>query len=193
MILFIDTISNPCFIGIFDEKKNIIKNISYDIMGNESSTLIPNIDNLLKENDLSYSNLENIVLVNGPGSFTGIRTAVLVVNTINFIIKKNMTDINYFSMYEFAFDNKFPIIKDSSKRDLFIKKDKNSKIDIISNEDLINYLKENNICEIYGDTKINLGSIKKITNIDYKKVLDKINLDNKKSLEAFYLKKPNIS
>lgn len=193
MILFIDTISNPCFIWIFNKEKNIIKSISYDIMWNESSTLIPNIDNLLKENNLSYNNLENIVLVNWPGSFTWIRTAVLVANSINFIIKKNMTRIDYFSMYELAFLNKFPIIKDSSRKDLFIKKYKNSKIEVIENTDFTSYLKENKIEQIYWDTKIDLWIIKKITNIDYKKVLDKINLENKKSLEAFYLKKPNIS
>ena len=34
-------------------------------------------------------------------------------------------------------------------RDLFIKKSDISEIEIIPNEDLINYLKENNISEIY--------------------------------------------
>ncbi|MDD5212966.1 MAG: tRNA (adenosine(37)-N6)-threonylcarbamoyltransferase complex dimerization subunit type 1 TsaB [Candidatus Gracilibacteria bacterium] len=193
MILFIDTISKPCFIGLFDDNKNLIDSKIYDITGNESMTLNPNIDELLKKNNISYFDIENIVLINGPGSFTGIRTAVLVANTINFIIKKNMTGIDYFSMYEIAFPDNYPIIKDSSRRDLFIKKDNLSKIEIIPNEDLIAYLKENKISKIYGDTNINLDNTKKITNIDYVKVLNKIKLDNKTKLEAFYMKKPNIS
>jgi len=60
-----------------------------------------------------------------------------------------MTDIDYFSMYELAFDNKFPIIKDSSRRDVFIKKDKNSKIEVMENTDFTSYLKENKIEQIY--------------------------------------------
>lgn len=193
MILFIDTISKPCFIWLFDDKKNLIDSKIYDITGNESMTLNPNIDELLKKNSISYFDLENIVLVNWPGSFTGIRTAVLVANTINFIIKKNMTGIDYFSMCELAFDNKFPIVKDSSRRDLFIKKDKSSKIEIIPNEELIAYLKENNISELYWDTNIDLENTKKISSIDYVKVLNKIKLSNETKLEAFYMKKPNIS
>lgn len=193
MILFIDTISKPCFIWLFDDDKNLLDSKIYDITGNESMTLNPNIDELLKKNNTSYFDLENIVLVNWPGSFTWIRTAVLVANTINFIIKKNMTGIDYFSMYEIAWEENYPIIKDSSRRDLFIKKDINSKIEIIPNEDLISYLKENQISKIYWDTAIELENIKKISSIDYVKVLNKINLDNKTKLEAFYMKKPNIS
>ncbi len=193
MILFIDTISKPCFIWLFDDDKNLLDSKIYDITGNESMTLNPNIDELLKKNHTSYFDLENIVLVNWPGSFTWIRTAVLVANTINFIINKRMTGIDYFSMYELAFPASYPIIKDSSRRDLFIKKDNTSKIEIIPNEELLEYLKENKISEIYWDTNINLDNTKKITNIDYIKVLNKIKLDNKTKLEAFYMKKPNIS
>lgn len=193
MILFIDTISKPCFIWLFDDDKNLLDSKIYDITGNESMTLNPNIDELLKKNHTSYFDLENIVLVNWPGSFTWIRTAVLVANTINFIINKRMTWIDYFSMYELAFPQNYPILKDSSRRDLFIKKDNTSKIEIIPNEELLEYLKENKISEIYWDTNIILENTKKITNIDYVKVLNKIKLDNKTKLEAFYMKKPNIS
>lgn len=193
MILFIDTISKPCFIWLFSENKILIDSKIYDITGNESMTLNPNINELLKKNNISYFDLENIVLVNWPWSFTWIRTAVLVANTINFIINKRMTWINYFEMYKFAFEWKYPIIKDSSRRDLFIQKSDISEIEIIPNEDLINYLKENNISEIYWDTNIELENIKKISSIDYVKVLNKIKLEDKNKLEAFYMKKPNIS
>jgi tRNA A37 threonylcarbamoyladenosine modification protein TsaB len=47
MNLFIDTISAPCFICIFDNKRDIIANISWDIVGNESSTLIPKLEEFL--------------------------------------------------------------------------------------------------------------------------------------------------
>jgi hypothetical protein len=60
-----------------------------------------------------------------------------------------MTGIDYFSMYEIAFSYNYPIIKDSSRRDLFIKKDNLSKIEIIPNEELLEYLEENKIDTIY--------------------------------------------
>jgi hypothetical protein len=46
------------------------------------------------------------------------------------------------------FEN-YPIIKTSSKRDLFVKKSKNNIIEIIKNEDFVDYIKNNNIKEIY--------------------------------------------
>ncbi|MFC1797854.1 hypothetical protein ACFLY2_01505 [Patescibacteria group bacterium] len=64
MNLFIDTISSPANILIFDTNRQIIDNITWDVKGNESSTLIPQIDELLKKNDINYSDLENIVIVN---------------------------------------------------------------------------------------------------------------------------------
>jgi tRNA A37 threonylcarbamoyladenosine modification protein TsaB len=36
----------------------------YDITGNESMTLNPNIDELLKKNNTSYFDIVNIVLIN---------------------------------------------------------------------------------------------------------------------------------
>jgi hypothetical protein len=67
-----------------------------------------------------------------------------MVNTINFVINKQITSISFFDLF-----NNYPIVKTSSKRDCFIKKDKNSEIEIIRNDDLKQYLKENKINIIY--------------------------------------------
>jgi hypothetical protein len=45
----------------------------------------------------------------------------------------------------------YPIIKSSSKRDFFFKKDKNSTIEIIYNDKLEELLKNENISTIYGE------------------------------------------
>jgi hypothetical protein len=65
-------------------------------------------------------------------------------NTINFVINKNMTSLSFFDLF-----NNYPIVKTSSRRDCFIKKDETSEIEIIKNEDLKQYLKEKNINKIY--------------------------------------------
>jgi tRNA A37 threonylcarbamoyladenosine modification protein TsaB len=106
--------------------------------------LIEILDIFLQENNIVYNDLENIVVVAGPGSFTGIRTIVLMVNTINFVINKNITSLNFFDLF-----NNYPIVKSSSKRDSFFQKDKDSQIEIINNDDLIKYLQENNIKQVY--------------------------------------------
>ncbi len=172
MNLFIDTISNTANILLFDNKRQIIDSISWNIKWNESSTLIPQIDSILKKNNTIYHGLNNIVVVNGPGSFTWVRTTVLAANSINYIIKKNMTAISYFDLH-----TNYPIIKSSSKRDSFVKKNKNSKIEIISNDILIKKW-------------VNIENLEKV---DYIDIIKKIKLDKLKQIEALYIKKPNIS
>ncbi len=172
MNLFIDTISPTANIILFDSKRIIIDNYTWNIKGNESSTLIPEIDKLLKKNNIKYFDLENIVVVNGPGSFTWVRTTVLAANSINYIINKNMTAISYFDLHK-----TYPIIKVSSKRDCFVQKNKDSKIEIITNDTL----------------KKEWIDIEIVEKIDYLNIIENINLDNKKQIEALYIKKPNIS
>jgi hypothetical protein len=93
MNLFVDTISELCNIIIFDNSRHIIDTLEYNIKWNESSLLIPKIDKIIKKNNLEYEDLSNIVVVNWPWSFTWIRTTVLVINTINYIIKWDITPI----------------------------------------------------------------------------------------------------
>ena len=172
MNIFIDTISNTWIIILFNDDRQIIDKIEWEVKGNESSTLIPQIDTLLKQNNTKYQDLENIVVVNGPGSFTWVRTTVLAANSINYIINKNMTALSYFDLL-----NTYPIVKASSRRDCFVQKEKNWEIEIIMNDILI-------------EDWINIESIEKV---DYSSIIQKIKLDNKKQIEALYIKKPNIS
>jgi hypothetical protein len=57
-----------------------------------------------------------------------------------------LTSISYFDLY-----NNYPIIKSSSKKDSFFKKEKNSSIEIIYNDELEKLLKNENIKTIYGE------------------------------------------
>ncbi|MGE4443771.1 MAG: hypothetical protein AB7E37_02115 [Candidatus Altimarinota bacterium] len=184
MNIFLDTISPKNALILFDEKRNILEKYFFDVRLNESTLLIEEFDAFLKKNNVTYTDLENIVVVNGPGSFTGVRTTVLMVNTINFVMKKNITTLTYFDLFE-----NYPIIKTSSKRDGFVKMAKESEIEVIQNEDLVKKLE--NIQTIYGD--IHLENFEVITEVNYEKIIQNIVFQNQKIVPAYYLKKPNIS
>ena len=186
MNIFINAITQNGILILFDNKKNIISEKNIKILWNESSKLISEIDNFLKENKLNYFDLENIVVINWPGSFTWVRTIVLAINTINFIINKNITALSFFDLY----DN-YPIIKSSSKRDLFVKYKKNDSIEIVKNEDFL----KNNYQEIYWDISNNIlqDKIELNSKIDYKKIIKNLVFQKNKKIEALYIKKPNIS
>jgi len=109
-------------------------------------------------------------------------------NTINFVINKAMTSLSFFDLF-----SDYPIVKTSSKRDCFIKKSKDSQIEIMPNTDLEEYLKSNNITKIYWDFDVaKLENVEIIDKIDYWNIIKKIKLDNKKRIEPIYIKKPNI-
>jgi len=113
-----------------------------------------------------------------------VRITILLVNTINFIIKKNITTLTYFELFE-----NYPIIKISSKKDSFVKMTNESEIEIVQNENLKEKLKD--IKLIYGD--IILENIKTINEVNYEKIIKNISFQTQKIANAFYLKKPNIS
>lgn len=184
MNIFLDTISPKNALILFDEKRNILEKYFFDVRLNESTLLIEEFDAFLKKNNVTYTDLENIVVVNGPGSFTWVRTTVLMVNTINFVMKKNITTLTYFDLFE-----NYPIIKTSSKRDSFVKMTKESEIEVIQNEDLVKKLE--NIQTIYWD--IHLENFEIITEVNYEKIIQNIVFQNHKIVPAYYLKKPNIS
>jgi hypothetical protein len=71
-----------------------------------------------------------------------VRTTVLIANTLNYVIKKNMTALSYFDLF-----SEYPVIKSSSKRDCFVQKSDKEEINIIMNTELDNYFTENNITE----------------------------------------------
>jgi tRNA A37 threonylcarbamoyladenosine modification protein TsaB len=82
--LFIDTLSSPAFVCLFDTQRNIVDSISWEGRHAEFDTLIESIDILLKNNHLDYQSIEGLACVIWPGGFTGIRVTTLVANTLNY-------------------------------------------------------------------------------------------------------------
>jgi tRNA A37 threonylcarbamoyladenosine modification protein TsaB len=189
MNLFIDWVSSNWVLILFDDNRQIVSRQNINILANESSKLNSVLDSFLDNNRQKYTDLDNIVVINWPWSFTWIRAIVLIVNTINFITKKNITPIWYFDLFK-----NYPIVKSSSKRDLFVKFDKSDKIEVLTNEDFINKINSLNIKSAYWDlTNNNIVDLKIESNIDYDEIIKNIELKDYKIIEPLYLKRPNIS
>lgn len=90
MYLFVDTISNPCYLAVFDESRTIIDGLFWEGQRKEFDTLIETIDALLKKNNISYKQLSGICSITGPGSFTGTRVTTLVMNAIAYAFETRL-------------------------------------------------------------------------------------------------------
>lgn len=77
MVLYIDTTSSYLYAAI--EKNNeIIDQVKEELEHNLSEKALPKIVEMFNRNDIQPKLIEKIIVVNGPGSFTGIRIGVTI-------------------------------------------------------------------------------------------------------------------
>lgn len=74
-ILSIDTASNLCTVALLEDE-NCIKEIIVNDARNHSEKIMPVIEQILQETNLTLKDINLIVCDKGPGSFTGIRIGV---------------------------------------------------------------------------------------------------------------------
>lgn len=83
--LYIDTHSNYVAIVIFKDGKLLDKKES-DSAFNHSTNTMPMIQEVLNEKNLKINDIDEIIVVNGPGSFTGVRIGVTIAKTISYTL-----------------------------------------------------------------------------------------------------------
>jgi len=188
MNLFFNGVSSHWYLALFSDSREILYDMNFQILWNESSKATDLIDVFLKESKVVYDDIKNICVVIGPWSFTGIRTISLIVNTLAYIYPKiTLTWINFFELYD-----QYPVVKMSSKRDLFVKYKKNAKITIEQNSVFVENLETKSV---YWDAPVGILPREVIcySEIDYASFLRSLELGTLKQVAPLYIKKPNIS
>lgn len=185
MNIFLDTVSPKNALIIFNDEREIIDFYEFDVRLNESTLLIEEFDRFLQRNHLSYRDITHMVVVNGPGSFTWVRTTVLMANTINFVTQKHMTPLSYFQLFD-----TYPIVKTSSKRDVFVQWSASSPVEVVSNEYFEEMLWKNAFEKWSWD--YNMSTQENHAYVDYQKIIRNLSLQAHTQIEAQYFKKPNI-
>lgn len=85
IILYIDTSDNKkTEVAIDVRGKKITKTVENNWT---SQKLLPLIDELLKANKLNLTDLTEIKVHEGPGSYTGLRVGATVANTLAYLLK----------------------------------------------------------------------------------------------------------
>lgn len=91
--LFLDTSSSRVIIA-FVKDDNIIFNINLKNDNNLSNKLLVLINDNFKEHNIKTQDINKIFVVNGPGSFTGIRCGVTVAKTLAYLLKIEIAPIS---------------------------------------------------------------------------------------------------
>ncbi|MCI8347107.1 MAG: tRNA (adenosine(37)-N6)-threonylcarbamoyltransferase complex dimerization subunit type 1 TsaB [Bacilli bacterium] len=92
-ILYIDTSSSYLYTGIVEEG-HLISEIKEDLSLDLSKVALPRIASMFEEHELRPDSIDKIMVVNGPGSFTGIRVGITIAKVYAWSLKIPIIPIN---------------------------------------------------------------------------------------------------
>ena len=98
--LYIDTSSSYLYSAIVEDDK-LISYVSEDYGQNLSEVALPKIVSMFEDNNLKPKNIDKIIVVNGPGSFTGIRIGITIAKIYAWSLNIDITTIPYFFSFSF--------------------------------------------------------------------------------------------
>lgn len=102
-ILYIDTSTKYLYSAIVNSNK-LIAEIKEEYGQELSQLALPRIASMFEKNDLKPNDIEKIIVVNGPGSFTGIRIGLTIAKVYAWSLKIPITTI--FSLEAMALSSK---------------------------------------------------------------------------------------
>ena len=92
-VLYIDTSSDYLYSGIVVDDK-LISEVKEKYEKDLSKEALPRIIELFDKADITPKDIDKIIVVNGPGSFTGIRIGITIAKTIAWALNINITPIS---------------------------------------------------------------------------------------------------
>lgn len=87
-ILSLDTTTKVAAVSILYNDRIIEKSISNEVTHSEK--MLPLIDEILKENNITLNDIDMYACINGPGSFTGIRIGLSTLKAFSFVDNKSI-------------------------------------------------------------------------------------------------------
>jgi len=200
--LAINTASRTTQIALLKQDK-ILREKEWISENNESEKLMPEIDDLLKNKKIKYDDLEGIIVVKGPGSFTGLRVGVSVANAIAYVQKIPVYGIDSFKFLRAKNedDEIEVIVLFAGRSEVYVQLTEKSEPVIYKVEEAVDVLKEKGIKKVFGEVlQEQKKSFKEVKLIESTKTfgetvlsLKEKELEKKNIIEPLYIKGPGIS
>lgn len=159
--LFISTYNEKIIIGLIKEN-NVIKTDIQETFKSHSQFIVPMIKKIITENNITLTDLTEIIVVNGPGSFTGTRLGVTDAKMLAFTLNIPIKTITSIEAIALSKEEPNKIIEITDSKGKYIGIFENNKISkeivYLKNEDINKYL-ENYNYKIYINDEINLEKL----------------------------------
>ncbi|MBQ0064338.1 MAG: tRNA (adenosine(37)-N6)-threonylcarbamoyltransferase complex dimerization subunit type 1 TsaB [Firmicutes bacterium] len=96
--LCMDSAYKHLVLGIYKDKE-LVKGIAFECFKKQSETLFVELNQLLEETGYDYKDIDEVIITQGPGSYTGIRIAMTVAKVLCTQMKKKLSCISTMQLY----------------------------------------------------------------------------------------------
>lgn len=161
--IYLDSSNRDMSIGIADGDK-LLEVVSYEAWQSQSEVMVPELDKLLTKHHVARQDIQDIVVANGPGSYTGVRIAVTIAKTISACLNINIYPVSSLHILKDFDKPSICLINARSKRS-YIGVYQNEKCllsdQIMTNDEVLKYIQEHPQYVICGDTTyLNIEGVK---------------------------------
>ncbi len=183
--LFIDTHYNKIIIVVYQNEEVIIKKeVVSD--NNHSITTMPILVDTIESINLKINDINQIIVVNGPGSFTGVRIGVTIAKTIAFTLNIPIKVLSSLLIKAISFSHESILIGEREKNGVYIGKFDNQN-NLIGEYKYLNnneFKEKLNKIEYYEEIELNYEKIIKYSNT--------LNSINPHAVNPLYIKKIEV-
>jgi tRNA A37 threonylcarbamoyladenosine modification protein TsaB len=114
IILTIDTTGNRVF-GILQESSRVIDRFISDTDNSHAELLLVLIESFLRKNNILYRSVDCFSIVNGPGSFVGLKVSVAFAKAVKCILPSTKIMLNsIFQILSFSREYDFVVLEANS-------------------------------------------------------------------------------
>lgn len=177
-VLYIDTSSSYLYSGIV-ENNNLLISIKENLSLDLSKMALPKIAQMFEKTKIKPNDIDKIIVVNGPGSFTGIRVGLTIAKVYAWSLNIPITTISGLeAMACSCTDKKILVPAIDARRNYSYAAIYDGNVTIlepkhINNEELSNILKKYNDYIIISNDNINLDGKKCAYDPDIKAIVKK--------------------
>ena len=170
----------------------LLESISYEAWQRQSEYMIPELDKLLEKHKVSRSDIKEVVVAKGPGSYTGVRIAITIAKTIATALNAKLYAVSSLKTQKNGKNPSICLINARSARSyvgVYRGYETILPDQIMKNDDLLEYIKKHPDYSVCGDASY-LG-IEGVKTDNIKEMLDLKSSEenvNPLSLKPLYMK-----
>ena len=152
LIVMLDSSNTSLTVAIGNEK-GVIESISYEAWQSQSEYMIPELDKLLDKHQVKRTDITDILVSVGPGSYTGVRIAITIAKTMALATGANLYGISSLRCQKDRKNPSICVINARSGRSYFgVFEDEKVIVEdcIMTNDKVLEYVKEHPTYSVCG-------------------------------------------